>query len=149
MKKLSDLVAVALVITTVLMSGCNSTDDTPVSDVEKLQGTWVGKELGQEGEVKLIFSGNSIDFKGAGPQEWYKGNAVFNEESTPKQADFTISECPAPDYVGKIAKGIYKLEDGTFTLAGSEPGNESRPSSFDPSGGTRVFDFKLQSSNQE
>ena len=148
MKKLSGPVAVALVITTVLMSGCNSTDDTPISDIEKLQGTWVVWELGREGEAKLIFSGNSIDFKGAHPQEWFKGNAVLNEESTPRQIDFTISECAIPDHVGKTSKAIYKLEGNTLTLAGPRPGDESRPNSFDPSG-ARVFRCELQSSDQE
>ncbi|MBW2174600.1 MAG: hypothetical protein JRF64_08175, partial [Deltaproteobacteria bacterium] len=75
MKKMHRSMAVALVITTVLMCGCNSTEDTPTSDLEKLQGTWVGKELGQDGEAKLIFSGDTIDFKGVHPQEWYKGTA--------------------------------------------------------------------------
>jgi len=149
MKTLSGPMAVAMAITTALMGGCSSTDDTPMSDLEKLQGTWVGEELGRQGEARLVFAGNRIDFKGPFPQEWYRGNAVLNEESTPKQADFIISECPMPNYVGKIAKAIYKLEESTLTLAGSEPGNESRPVSFDPSGGTRVFQFKPQSSKQE
>jgi uncharacterized protein (TIGR03067 family) len=149
MKKLSGPMAIALVITTVLISGCNSTDDTPISDMEKLQGTWVGKELGQEGEAKMIFSGNSIDFKGAHPQEWYKGTAALNQELSPKQADFTISECGSPAYVGKISKAIYRLEGSTLTLAGSEPGDETRPSSFDPSGVNRAFQLTLKPSDKE
>jgi uncharacterized protein (TIGR03067 family) len=144
MKKMDCFMAVALVVTTVLMCGCNSTDETPISDMEKLQGTWVGKELGQDGEAKVIFSGDTIDFKGAHPQEWYKGTAVINAEMTPSQADFTISECVVPDYIGKIAKAIYKFEESTLTLAGSEPGNESRPTSFDPSERIRVFQFELK-----
>ena len=95
----------------------------------------------------MIFSGDTIDFKGAHPQEWYKGIAVINQEMTPRQADFTISECAMPDYIGKIAKSIYKLEESTLTIAGSEPGDDSRPTSFEPSGGTRVFKFILQSEN--
>jgi len=144
MKKVYRFMPVALVITTVLMCGCNSPDDTSVTDLNKLQGTWVGKELGRDGEARIIFSGETIDFKGAHPQEWYKGIAVINTELTPRQADFTISECAMPDYVGKIAKAIYKLEESTLTLAGSEPGNESRPTSFDPSEGIRVFQFELK-----
>ena len=140
-------IMVALVITTVLMSGCSSSDDAPVSDREKLQGTWVGKELGREGEVRIIFSGDTIDFKGASPQEWYKGTGVLHEELTPKQGDFTITECPMPDYVGKLTKAIYKIEENTLTLAGSEPGDENRPSSFEPSGGARVFQLTLQTKN--
>ena len=132
---------VALVITTVLMSGCNPSDDAPVSDLQRLQGTWVGKEVGKEGEVKVVISDDTIHFTGASPQEWYKGTMVLNEETTPKQADVTISECAMWNYVGKISKAIYKREELSIelTLAGSEPGDESRPSTFEPSAGTRVF----------
>ncbi len=143
--------AIALVMTFVLMAGCSSMGDKAVPDIQKLQGTWVGTELGREGEVTLLVTENKMDFKGAHPQEWYKGSIVLNEEPEPKQADFTIEECPAANYVGTIAKTIYKLEDGVLTMAGSEPGTEPRPDSFDsdPSGATRVFELTLQASNQE
>jgi len=144
MKKKTGFMMVVLVLATVLMSGCTSSEDAPVSDRETLQGTWVGTEIGQEGEARMIFSGDTIDFKGAHPQEWYKGTAVLHETSTPKQADFTISECPMPNYVGKLSKAIYTLEGNIFTIAGSEPGDENRPNSFDPSGATRVFKLTLQ-----
>ncbi len=143
--------AIALVMISVLMTGCNSAGDKAIPDIQKLQGTWVGTESGREGEVTLVFAGDKLDFKGASPQEWYKGSAVLNEELAPKQVDFTIEECPAPNYVGTISKAIYKLDDGVLTLAGSEPGDETRPDSFgsDPSGRIRVFEFTPQASNEE
>ena len=147
MKKTSRFAAVALVVTTILMCGCGSKEEKLLSDLDKLQGTWVGVEVGREGEVTMIFSGDTIDFKGAVPQEWYKGTAVINSEMMPKQADFTITECALPDYVGKVSKAIYKLGEGTLTMAGSEPGVESYPGDFGTPAGTRVFKFTLQPSN--
>jgi uncharacterized protein (TIGR03067 family) len=129
------------------MSGCNQNKNTPVSDWDKLQGTWVGTESGREGEVKVIYSDKTIEFQGANSQEWYKGTGVLIEDSTPSQADYTITECAMMNYVGKISKVIYKLEENTLVFAGSEPGNEMRPTSFVPSGGSRVFNLKRQSSN--
>lgn len=146
MRKLRGPMATALLFTAVSLSGCGSAQEAPVSDLDRLQGTWVGTELGREGEVKVVISGDTIHFIGANPQEWYKGTMTLHEESNPRQADYTISECAMPEYVGKISKGIYKLDEGTdaLTLAGSEPGDESRPSTFEPSGGTRIFDLALQ-----
>jgi len=144
MARIKRFMAFALVVTHVLMCGCNSTEDTSVTDLNKIQGTWVGKELGRDGGARIVFSGNTVDFKGAHPQEWYKGIAVINTDVTPKQADFTISECAMPNYVGKIAKSIYKLEESTLTIAGSEPGDESRPTSFEPSEGIRIFQFNFK-----
>lgn len=148
MKKCCGSMLVVLFVVAVLASGCNCMRGTPVSDLERLQGTWVGSEVGWGGEVSVVFADDTIHFTGAHPQEWYKGTGVLNEDATPKEADFTISECPAPQYVGKVAKAIYKIEGETLTMVGSEPGTEPRPTSFEAFGGTRVFEFTRAASNQ-
>ena len=149
MHRLHVPLVIAFAIATVLVCGCNSLDNAPISDIEKLQGTWVGQELGREGKVTIVLSGNTIEFQGAHPQERYKGTMTLYEDRSPKQADFTITECSFPAYIGKISKTIYTLEGSTFTFAGSEPGTETRPSSFDASGVNRVFQLTLQSSETE
>ena len=136
-------------VPTVPVMGRNSTDDTTVSGLDKLQGTWVGNELGREGEVKWTFSGNSFDFKGANPQEWIKGSWILSEERVPKQADFTVKECSVAWFEGKTAKGIYELKNESLILAASAPGDETRPSNFEPSGEARVFQLKRQPSNHK
>jgi len=121
--------------------GCDSSDSTDVTtDQERLQGTWSGSEAGQEsGKCTLTVSENTMDFKGPSDQEWYKATFTLDESVNPKAGDVTITDCPAPDYVGKVGRIIYKIEDSTLTIAGSEPGEEARPSSFDGTGDTRVF----------
>ena len=150
MKIYFSAIIAAVVAIVLFISGCSSTEEIPVSDdMDKLQGTWVGKELGRQGVVKIIFSDNIIDFKGARPQNCYKGSVVLNQILSPKQIDFTILLCTSPVYAGKISKGIYKFEDDTLVLSCSEPGNETRPNSFDLSGENRVFKLTLQSLSNE
>lgn len=141
--------AITFAITAALVGGCGSQEEATQSDIEKLQGTWVGQELGRDGQVTIVFSGDTIAFQGAQPQENYKGTVVLYEDQSPKQADFTITECSFPDYVGAVSKTIYKLDGNTFTFAGAEPGTETRPSSFEASGGNRVFQLTLQPAETE
>jgi hypothetical protein len=37
-------------------------------------------------------------------------------------------------YIGKTACAIYRVEGGTLTLTGNEPGNPEMPSGFDAPG---------------
>ncbi len=141
--------AIALAVAAAFLSGCNSLESTPRSDLEKLQGTWVGQELGRDAEVTMIFAGDTIEFQGARPGEWYRGTVVLYEDQSPRQADYTISECSFRDYVGKISKTIYALDGNTLTFAGAEPGVETRPGSFDASGMNRVFQLTLQPAAME
>ena len=53
MVKLNRFMALAFVITSILFCGCNSKDDKSSSELTSLHGTWVGKELGRDGEVKV------------------------------------------------------------------------------------------------
>ncbi|MFC1763449.1 protein kinase [Planctomycetota bacterium] len=134
-------------VTIVPVMDRNSTDDTTVSDLDRLQGTWVGNELGQGGEVKWTLSGNRVHYVLG--QAWHKGTFVLNEESSPKQADFTIKESFMAEFVGQTAKCIYELKNTSLKLAGSHPGVETRPSDFEPSDYGFVFQLKRQPSNQE
>ena len=129
-----------------------STDDTTVSGLTELQGTWVGHVLGKEGGggVKWTFSGNSFGYTIPDkPYAWFKGTFTVNEERVPKQADLTIKECPMARLVGKTLKHIYELKNDSLTLAGSRLGVETRPSDFEPSSNGRVFQLKRQASDQD
>ncbi len=63
---------------------------------------------------------------------------LLREDKTPKEYIATIVESPFPQYVGKISMAIYRLEKGTLTLTGNEPGNSTVPASFDAPGAARV-----------
>jgi hypothetical protein len=148
MKKMSNalkrLPTVTGLVALLAVAGCNfQLGGKPVSDLERLQGSWVGKEVGRPGQCSLVFSENTIDFKGAHPQDWYQGTVVLNEQII-KEGDFTIIACAAPQYEGTVAMSIYTLKNDVLFLAGSEPGSGVRPGSFAATDLVRVFRFKRQ-----
>jgi uncharacterized protein (TIGR03067 family) len=128
--KTAQLVALAVGI---LVSGCSK---SPKPDSVTLQGQWSGEELGArtQGASSFTVEGTKCEFHGANPQEWYKATFSLREDVTPKQLEAVVTECPFPQYVGKTSHGIYKIEDGKFTLAANEPGNPAVPASFDAQG---------------
>ena len=129
----------------ILVSGC-SKSHTPDSvatqkpDSVVLQGTWSGQEVGAEtqGSPSLTLDGTKLEFHGANTQEWYKATFTLRVDTTPKQLEAVVTDCPAPQYVGKTAHAIYKIEDGKFTLTGNEPGNPAVPASFDAQGARQI-----------
>ena len=124
---------------TLLGSGCSTLQK---SDSATLQGTRQGQETGRtEGMCRLMISGNTLEFRGADPREWYKGTFTLREDTNPKQLVVAIAECPAPEYVGKTVYAIYRIEAGTLTLTGNEPGNPEVPTGFDARG-ARSFTLK-------
>ncbi len=124
----------------VVLSGCA----TAHKSASALQGTWTGREIGVNAETPrlLILSGKQFEYRGAAPQDWGKATFVVREDTEPKQLVVTITECGYPQYVGKTAVLIYKLEDGTLTAAATEPGTPPA-SSFDSSEARRMV-FKKQ-----
>ena len=106
-----------------------------------LQGTWSGQEVGArtQGSPSLVLDGTKLEFHGANPQEWYKATYTLREDTTPKQLDAVVTDCPVAQYVGKTAHAIYKIEDGKFTLTGNEPGNPATPASFDAPGARQII----------
>jgi uncharacterized protein (TIGR03067 family) len=129
----------------VLVCGCAS---TPKRDLTRLQGTWVGQEIGgPPGECRMTIEGRTIKFQGTRSQEWYVGTITLNPKAHPKQATILIADCGYRQYAGKTAKAIYKLEGDKLTLAGHEPGKDTFPTKLtrDPVDQTRAFTFTRQS----
>ena len=70
-----------------------------------------------------------------------KGTFTLREDTNPKQWVGIVTECAAPEAVGKKCYAIYKIEDGTLTITGNAPGVSDIPSAFDAPG-SREFVFK-------
>jgi uncharacterized protein (TIGR03067 family) len=123
----------------ILASGCSKSHK---ADSLTLQGSWRGSEVGAntQGSPSLILEGTKLEFHGANPNEWYKATFSLREDTSPKQLEAVVTDCPFPKYVGKTVHGIYTIEDGKFTFAANEPGNPAVPASFDAKG-AREFVF--------
>jgi len=133
-----------LALVSVLLSlivGCGKKAPEPAQPQAgaDLQGTWVGSEVsGRAGKWTFAISENQ--FVATGPnEEWYKVTLSLDNKPTPKQVDFAIADCSNPDFVGKTALGIYKLEANTLTLAAGVPGATTRPASFEAGADVRVW----------
>lgn len=134
--------AIVLLSAGLIIHGCGSSEDSAKSDQQLLQGTWAGTAAGMDTEIIMTISDNNFDMKTTDSEIWYKGTFVLNNKVTPKQADFKINECNIEQYVGAIAKGIYKIENDTFIFAGNEPGSDIRPADFVANEMTQVFTLK-------
>jgi uncharacterized protein (TIGR03067 family) len=139
------MAVVCLVVICAALTGCKKdkpvvVEDT-VTDADRIQGTWQGVELGgAEGQWAMVIEGEAITVDGPGSQD-YVGTLALDETTTPKSAILTITECGFTDYIGAKGNNLYKIEDGKLTIAGTEPGSETKPASFEPGNGTRVFEF--------
>lgn len=118
--------------------GCSKTK----SDAVALKGTWQAEADGKPAGSMMLADGN-LEYHGADPKEWYKGTYTLREDTNPKQMTILINDCPFPQYVGKTANAIYRIDNGVLTIAGNEPGNPAIPASFDAPG-ARQMTFKMQ-----
>lgn len=129
----------------VVLTGCKKEEpvvEKTISDVDRMQGAWKGTELGgRGGEWALVIADDKLTVDGPGPED-YAGTLVLDETAVPKTAVLTITECAVTEYVGAKGNNLYKVEGDMLTIAGAEPGTDSKPTSFEPGNGTRVFEFK-------
>ena len=122
---------VALFGAAIFIAGCSTRQK---SDVATLQGTWKGRVIqgNPEHPCSLVFSGRAYEFRDeVDTNVWYKGTFILREDIAPRQFIAVVSECPFPQYVGKTSMAIYRLENGTLTTAGNEPGIAAAPLAFD------------------
>jgi len=107
-------------------------------------GTWQGTEVGGGSMVwTFIITQTSVSVR-AGTQEVYSGTYSVNLSTTPKQANFRVTNSSFTHYVGKTALSIYDVQGNNATLASNEPGVSTRPTSFTPGGGARVWHLTKQ-----
>jgi len=118
-----------------LQAGCTTRPPTasqpttppPIaSELQLLQGYWEGAMVGDEAHQKITITitNNSFHFH-RDKNFWFETTITLPAGTDPKQLHATIKGC-APGQessVGKVVLAIFKIEDGTLTLAvdGDEP----------------------------
>jgi len=149
------MIPIFLFIAAMFASGCSTPGEsnsppvaseasTPPKTVSTpFEGSWKGRDmtLGSEGSVSLTVSGQTLEFHGAATDDWVKGTFTLREDASPKQFVAIVTDCAAPENIGKKSHAIYKIEDGTLTISGNELGDPNFPATFDAPG-SRQLVFK-------
>jgi len=129
MKKCANLIKLLMTALLLALWGCSTLHK---SDLRALQGTWTGRELGVTPEAprQIVFKGDRLEYRGAVSNDWGNGTFTLHEELQPKQLIVVVTECGIPQYLGKTSYLLYKIENGTLTLAATEPGATVAPANF-------------------
>ena len=91
------------------------------SELQRLQGYWEGD--GAAGPCSITITGNSLHFY-ARKDFWFQTTFALPAGTDPMQLHATIkNSAPPTNGIGEVVFAIYKIEDGTLTLAveGNEP----------------------------
>jgi uncharacterized protein (TIGR03067 family) len=94
------------------------------ADLQLLQGTWEGVWEGaaagdkSQGKITITITGHSFHFH-RDTNFWFETTIALPVGTDPKQLHATIKGCPTSqaDSIGKVVGAIFKIEDGTLTLA--------------------------------
>ena len=110
---------------TALFTACPSTPaqtaaepstPTPIAaELKPLQGYWEGEGAG--GKCSITITGSWLHYRVG--NNWYKTTFTLPAGTDPQQLHATIQDCspPSTNAIGKVVFAIFKIEDGTLTLA--------------------------------
>ena len=126
-KTLSTLMLWALVCTQ-----AGTLSPSTAAELQRLQGSWEGVLEGHEteGRVSITITGNALQFQGLKPTERYDATFTLPAGTDPQQLHATIKEGPVPRDIGKMVFAIFKIENGTLTLAGIPASADQSPKPF-------------------
>ena len=81
-------------------------------------------------KITITITGNSLHFH-RDANFWWDTTITLPAGTNPKQLHATIKGCPPPaDSIGQVVVAIFKIEDGTLTLATGN-GDGEAPKSFE------------------
>ena len=113
------------------------------AEMQLLQGTWEGVMVGQEkdGKITITITGNSLHFH-RDTNFWFETTITLPAGTNPKQLHATIKD--GASSVGQVVVAIFKIEDGTLTLATMGDDSEETPKGFEAAVGNRYELRKVQ-----
>jgi uncharacterized protein (TIGR03067 family) len=115
---------------------------TAAGELRLLQGTWEGVLVGDklQKKITLTIAGNSLNFY-RDRNFWFEATIVLPAGKDPKQLHATLTgRSPSqPVDVGRIVRGVFKIENETLTLATISDDPEAAPPSFEALGTRYAF----------
>ena len=125
-------------------------------ELQLLQGTWEGVWEGvgagdkSHEKITITITGNSFHFH-RDTNFWFDTTITLPAGTDPKQLHATIKgchDCPPQqgNSVGTVVVAIFKIEDGTLTLAtgGADSSPEGTPKSFEATGDNGQTRYELR-----
>ncbi len=112
------------------------------AELQLLQGTWEGVLVGDKARQKITvtITGGSLHFY-RDTNFWFKTSITLPPDTNPKQLHATIRE--GASSVGQVVVAIFKVEDGTLTLATGN-GDGEAPKSFEAPGDNGLNRYELR-----
>ena len=125
-------------------AGCATNQPTSAA-LERLQGTWQGVMVGHEsaGKITITVSSNSFHFH-RDTNFWFDTTITLPPGKDPQQLHATIKRSAGGDSIGEVVVAIFKIVDGTLTLATRGGGAEEAATSFDDENVSRYELRKVQ-----
>ena len=106
----------------------------------KLQGKWVGPEVGADaGEWTFAFADSILTATGPNPGEYYKGRITYIDDEKFNKIEVTFTDASEPAAVGMMTTVIYKIEKNKMTFVAGDPEYGTVPASFEKKWDVRFF----------
>jgi uncharacterized protein (TIGR03067 family) len=146
LKRAIDFTALSLLMPGLLLcllAGCQ-TNSPSAAALRRLQGYWEG---GGSGGIKcsITITGDSLHFYSR-PDFWYKTTFTLPADTDPQQLRATIKDTApsATNSIGEVIVAVFKIEDGTLTLAVNQDPEGPPPKTFpsDPNSVIARYDLK-------
>ncbi len=115
----------------------------------------MGRETNNK--ITLKFSGNALHFQwleGNIKGNWYEATFALPAGTNPQQLRATITDYyPTNDTgtrdIGRVVTAIFKIKEGTLTLAGIQDNNHERAKDIDPFEENTTFRYALRKVHAE
>ncbi len=127
-----------------LQAGC--IHSPPDAKLQRLQGKWEGFVVGDKArdKITITITGDSFHFH-RDSNFWFATTITLPAGTAPQQLRATIKHsAPPEDSNGKVVDAIFKIENGTLTVAASGDGSKEAPKSFEAENVTRYELRKVQ-----
>lgn len=116
------------------------------AELRPLEGTWEGAHVGQEsaGTITITFSGSSLHYEGLRADQRYDATFTLREGTRPRQLRATITRGGMANDIGRVIGAVFKIENGTLSLAGLEDDAPSTLADSEAFDGNTMFHYRFR-----